>query len=774
MIGDIDQLYKQVFQNIYLAAQIYSSIQQRHFRYAEKYDDIFDVEWMLDNGHLGLLKDKIQRGCVLSDSIGEKLFLSLANKDTGLFISIFERNKYNHLFYWERDLVKIVSQLQNIDVLVYMYENGYARVVDKLDLQKVDAQVLNYLIENHWYKVSLSKALDQLDLINSSNTTPTTFKREIVDIIVGACLQQEPKSLSQPDIFYINEILTDNCNPLLLDALSPLLEERVRVHFTNLLLTKNVTITQGGANDTTLTMDKVLRDYQSPISKQDSKYICDSLGHTLYFDLVPLYQLLDRGLELDHKWFSYCFKSGASQQQSNRVFIALWNKFFDRIIVTSLSVYYNPNGKMDSNTLIDNNSNENIDVTMEIVGECYNNINLELLYLIISQGFSHNTLRMHVGSFSVKAVKLSSQRDRDLIEKICKSDQNPVISAKEILFSSCALDQIETFQYFLPRFKGLLTSREHMLFQNRAIGSRLNWLFFQTMEAQGIEISTQIWLALFTKFSFKRMSSFVGKLFSDEAFLKDVLVERRDEVFQEFLASALKHHDFVGVKYLFSIYRYTTFSDRVYETITHDKSVPIIDHLYQNRQTYFTPLANVDDIFQRIFEEAVANNRLALMEYFIKHCQVMHINTIRTDLTELVDKGLVSFSVASIRLIRSLLNANRHKKIYRRPLLCSQTKFRDLVYLIDTHTHDSIVPYIEFIIDMTKIPYDPSADITLKAIEYLHKHQDKFKIAPSFQHDIYERLLASSKEGSATKIANVQRLLDYLVQRSYVINSRTH
>ncbi|KAF2073280.1 hypothetical protein CYY_005409 [Polysphondylium violaceum] len=108
--------YRAVFTNIYLATKIYNTVHQIQIdRFPLKYHDIIDVGWMLKYGHVGLVREKIKRN--------EYLY-----------------NKYYALEYYDKGFDVVFEKLVNVDVVKYLFENGYAR----------DLTILDYINKNNW------------------------------------------------------------------------------------------------------------------------------------------------------------------------------------------------------------------------------------------------------------------------------------------------------------------------------------------------------------------------------------------------------------------------------------------------------------------------------------------------------------------------------------------------------------------------------------------------------------------------------------------------
>ncbi|KAF2070335.1 hypothetical protein CYY_008352 [Polysphondylium violaceum] len=137
--------YREVFSNRYLTTYIFNKVREiQRDRYPQKYNDIVDVGWMLKYGHVGLAKEKIKNK-EYTYVEPQDLFSIVANTDTQIFVYMFEKYKYYALRYCGLTKLKeIIGQLKNQQVILYLFENGYARETEK------DKQPMPII--EHWFK----------------------------------------------------------------------------------------------------------------------------------------------------------------------------------------------------------------------------------------------------------------------------------------------------------------------------------------------------------------------------------------------------------------------------------------------------------------------------------------------------------------------------------------------------------------------------------------------------------------------------------------------
>ncbi|KAF2068089.1 hypothetical protein CYY_010585, partial [Polysphondylium violaceum] len=230
--------YRSVFRNVYLATKIYNTVHQIQIdRYPLKYDDIVDVCWMLKYGHVGLVREKIKRNEYLYVD-PHHLFSIVANTDTQMFISLFEKNKYSALEYYDQGFERVFKKWVNVDVVKYLFQNGYARDLSNLDhLRLLDIKILSWLLENQWLKPTplflISSKRDRrrcrTHLYNS--TRNTNYTKDFVDLVA----QYTPSPIQHAEIEVIMRYTLDDSKgepcPFIFDSLSPLFDKDPDLRF---------------------------------------------------------------------------------------------------------------------------------------------------------------------------------------------------------------------------------------------------------------------------------------------------------------------------------------------------------------------------------------------------------------------------------------------------------------------------------------------------------------------------------------------------------------
>ncbi|KAF2068521.1 hypothetical protein CYY_010152, partial [Polysphondylium violaceum] len=234
----IIDIYRSVFSNVYLATKIYNTVHQIQIdRFPLKYDDIVDVGWMLKYGHVGLVREKIKRNEYLYVK-PKHLFSIVANTDTQMFISLFEKNKYYALKYYHTGsgFERVFEKLVNVDVVKYLFQNGYARDLSNLDhhIRLLDIKVLSWLLENQWLKPTplflISSKRDALTY-HFTSTKDTNYTKEFVDLVA----QYTPSPIQHAEIEVIMRYSLcyskgEPC-PFIFDSLSPLFVKDPDIRF---------------------------------------------------------------------------------------------------------------------------------------------------------------------------------------------------------------------------------------------------------------------------------------------------------------------------------------------------------------------------------------------------------------------------------------------------------------------------------------------------------------------------------------------------------------
>jgi len=126
----MNSLYREVFRNKFIKTTIYSFYSQlRAGKFAQKYDDIVRLDWIINNNHWSLLKDKVDRDC----------FLLLANdtknvifkiKDHRIFVKLFEQFKHYFIVAYP-PVLQAAAKENNLEALKYLVQHGYTGKQDE-------------------------------------------------------------------------------------------------------------------------------------------------------------------------------------------------------------------------------------------------------------------------------------------------------------------------------------------------------------------------------------------------------------------------------------------------------------------------------------------------------------------------------------------------------------------------------------------------------------------------------------------------------------------
>ncbi|KAF2068199.1 hypothetical protein CYY_010476 [Polysphondylium violaceum] len=126
----MDKYYRCVFSNLYISTKIFTHVHQIQLNdYSLKYNDIVDAGWMYRNGHIELLKEKINNTNIKLYVCNKELFSLIANAETCLFIALFERTKNSALGDLDNKSAydDFLSNIHNKEVLMYLHKEGHLR-----------------------------------------------------------------------------------------------------------------------------------------------------------------------------------------------------------------------------------------------------------------------------------------------------------------------------------------------------------------------------------------------------------------------------------------------------------------------------------------------------------------------------------------------------------------------------------------------------------------------------------------------------------------------
>ncbi|KAF2076851.1 hypothetical protein CYY_001818 [Polysphondylium violaceum] len=175
------QLFDLVFHNKFLSKKVFGYNKGDY-----RYKDIFSVDWIIDRGYFGLLKDKVK--------LNEKLHLKdpyclFKIKDLQLFKLVFSRYSFYFVIEFPIQLYTAV-QYQHYDIFKYLISLGYRGEFKKcycVAWRDGQYQLVNYLLEidhdidrslvlsniiysiKYKQKDTLSRLLDKYLLFNSIN-----------------------------------------------------------------------------------------------------------------------------------------------------------------------------------------------------------------------------------------------------------------------------------------------------------------------------------------------------------------------------------------------------------------------------------------------------------------------------------------------------------------------------------------------------------------------------------------------------------------------------
>ncbi|KAF2071444.1 hypothetical protein CYY_007236 [Polysphondylium violaceum] len=215
-------LYRKIFQNKVLWQQI--DFEEQY----GKYTDIIDINFMLSNGLVGILKEKIKRNEPLANTIHQDLLFDIGKKDFDLFTTLFQLCKSNFAsdfplcppYNRENALWKTNS----VELLAYTFENGFGRPqTDKTMYitEKTDPQFVRYILENKYYTVT---PMSFIEIHGSSNVR--AFNKQVVQLFKEFMPQEK---ISSDDARKIIQYLLEHPMEGVFDVVKPLLPEEFTI-----------------------------------------------------------------------------------------------------------------------------------------------------------------------------------------------------------------------------------------------------------------------------------------------------------------------------------------------------------------------------------------------------------------------------------------------------------------------------------------------------------------------------------------------------------------
>ncbi|KAF2070147.1 hypothetical protein CYY_008532 [Polysphondylium violaceum] len=700
----IIELYRELFNNIFLSKEIFKhvhQIQMDQFHHSFKYNEIVDVAWMLKNGHVKLLLDKINNNKRNQQQqllyVSSNLFSTLSPYiDIETFVYLFEKNKYKQLVSYfsssERKMDK--SQLEKIK---YMYENGYGKEIDvkDFDILDTDISVFEYLVEKKRFQpmdplVLLEKiVLDfQFDHFKSMEKT-----RQLVNDIIDVIFKHIPSvPISIENAKHVINTLIDNPTR---DGIKKLIKSSFRGPVESNPIYKRVcekTLNQQESFKRQLAQQNYspgLQSFDSLFNKKAAKY-----------------------------WRSWA-------EKGEDEFFCLWEKYQSRIRVEYGHIRFhttqkNFDGHYDWDQSFLYRREDDIAQCIEKVALVSGS--LKIIDFINRKGCSlpHLSLdSIYYPRFYKKVMQKSlTQQDLDLIENMIGTEETKLttrfetLSKIEILSACCTIGHVEHFKYFFTRFQGSMDDSDISQLFGLALSSKCSKIV-KILESHGYKIidKRQRFMNKFSIYSGQHVSSLIKYV---AQYIEATAQDQKEHVCLELLKSALEHNDNIGVKFLFNHHYYPSMlDDTMIDTYSKIGNMAIIDHIKNNSSKI--PVATVNKFFVDLFIVSTnARNNLTLVSYLNDN-----------DCLKTLDQETKS---KQLELMRPLFSTSNH--------VDARYGHVSMMHLIDSKNYVSIEPFIQ------ALKEHPHQAVV---IEYIYCNQNKFQEPVSFQ-PLFDTMIKENKD----------------------------
>ncbi|KAF2069794.1 hypothetical protein CYY_008889 [Polysphondylium violaceum] len=755
---EMDQLYRNVFNNKFLSFCILKKIGDlQSDRNSLHYCDIVDVGWMVNNNHLGVLSEKLQRSEMLGFGMtANDLQCIYRIRDKRLFGNVFERFKYQLL---DTNVMEPLISSGNVHALEYVFDKGYNRdfyIHGKSYFNHLTTpEMMQCLIGNGWIQV---KAMTMVDILKYNKEF--TFSQEIIDVFV----HHTPVPIEHDDAKEITKyLLQKNPNYMVFKALYQLFRNPVMVEFPigdyyfydtvmeprfyilllelgvmDQPLQSNLKDPSFASRVKLLAFMKVSQD-PSEMNREVWKRIQQLIPHPLptidkctrkYLDhhLDKIFVcantttvLLDMGLPLDWTWFSNCLKWG-----SNKLFFRIWDRMAAQIAVNGNSIVFGKKKKQ---------------VSSIILGQCLQDTNTEVVEFLGRLGFKIDFSKF-IGDGYLFKINFTHTRCLEML-KVFFTNTTPELYHQ--LLSHCikngsGRDIVETFKFIFQRAQQENNGAGVYGIQNLIESSVVvrDKGVYEFLQSQGYTISPESLTSVCQKHLFPNVDLALD--------LVHKLAMTRDKeklLLMDLLISFIKANHFIGVKKVLSAIQPESLTPLLCKILGNSTNTPIIDYMYRYFQQQQT------DTFKPVFYEALLLNNFTMVEYCVRNGIYANGDI------KLLDIGRQNLSSAILKLIAPLLD----HPITSSCLLHHHTTLSDLVYLIDTFTYDTFHPYLSLVMDQYRslsCQYLPirNSNYILPILIYMNKNKDKFKEPLLSIEDVYDKALSTDKSNDIESISN--------------------
>ncbi|KAF2069152.1 hypothetical protein CYY_009530 [Polysphondylium violaceum] len=681
----IDSLYRFVFNNIFLSQRIFAFVHKiQYYCRSLRYDDIVDVNWMIKNNHLSLLREKISNGSILyiNDCVYE-----LITKDFELFKMVHERFKYESLTTRTDAIGKLFST-NHFEAIKWIFERGYGFEMPLKRLlftENSDPKILRYLIENRW-TLLCNSILDNFTNISSTYTpeilrvfkeyTPAPITGQQAEFIIN-CLLESPaplvfeslSSLFQDNIepFYVSKhlITSDLSNYPIIEYLiekklckdesflKPIYDKLKLLFNMNEFIDKVYLLDQSNNNSNSnnefmqqreIKLQQLIDQYFPQRFTNDSKIYTDYHENLVRIVNLPtdvIVKLLDHGLEFDITWFQNIVN------YANKQFFRIWNIFKSRDQVKFLpkEIQFYPNSVERSEPLNPEFGWYRTDIYV--------------IEFLVQQGYSPDVLYEYFEEdplfYDLLTIRYSSLDDWKVVERLIKMG---AFNFHSMMSNSIAFGQTQLFKLLYPL-------QDKSQDQDQSIDHHL---LLDAIRGQHIEI----------------IDLMGYDLNSRTHWLKDT---------SELLTIQIVYHRFENIKFMLSVFKFESF-DKFLPTLLECYDRTIIELFIQYRDIAFKTLSTN---WETILEASLS--RYGYQSGIFAECLIRH-NLISYPIKSNLDIECLSPRVR--QLLQPLLDPFIHRVLLEKPLLNTNTSICDFMYLLDHQIIDTVDPYISHISNSKK------------------------------------------------------------------------
>ncbi|KAF2074177.1 hypothetical protein CYY_004521 [Polysphondylium violaceum] len=584
---------------------------------------------MYKHNHIGLLKEKLNSNKHLYiDPLD--LFTTIANSDTELFITLFQRYKYSVLkYYYEIGFSDIIRKLNNIDVVRYLFESGYGKEIRSISFDSIDINLLEYYLENQWLKASIDIFTDYQEQLRETNRTARIDLKDKIELVVKY-IESNPDNLYQ----HPEQLFGTSINipvPSLIRSIYHLLPDNDDVHIVDETHTNH----QFFSTEEPVTFQRAVNKVQESediLVRLKTAAATSSNDDNVRLNFYKYSMMLDELVKPPSwpKWFD----------RRGQEFIRCWQQSSRRFKVSTHYLFYHFLEQEIDQTLTDEqlrNTDCVMDMGTAISSMCSMNANVQALLFLYQQGFKAPRLPRSRFWFYRELAQLTDDQDRAAIVDLCNSplaldhDQNDVddlesygtnvLSKFHILKNCCEIGHKQNIVYYLGKFTDCLDQPKiNCLFDSASSPYLIKVLyshgFKYTDVANFIKLYKHCWL---DKFSQQQVTTVLACVDPERKkwLLTQLLhytIQKNDSVsFQHFVCNNriqldLKDNDLINI-------------------VSKSTNINIIDYINKNQtllcshdcndlEAMISHARDMDCFFGRVFDRAIHYQfNIALINY---------------------------------------------------------------------------------------------------------------------------------------------------------------